>query len=174
MKRAAILIAVTVLVFAGCKPKADEVDKGGMQPAPAADMGTMEEVPAGDMGGMRPEPAGDDATSEFEKILAVEVLKLSIATLRKAVKLSPEKLKSYVAKNAAMNKANAEFGKKMVEMQKRIMKIKGAKKFLAEIQKDLAEKLKPLMKEMGELTKQYIKMTAAKGGTKDDMKPAPK
>jgi len=199
MKRAAILIAVTMLVFAGCKPKkkGDEGDKGGMNPAPMADMAAMEPAgdmaatePAGDMGGMRPAPAGDDATAEFDKILAknkelakimegiktlddlkkrrseyvklnVEILTLTIASLKKAVKASPEGFKAYVAKSASMNQTNADFGKKMVKMQRAIMKIKGAKKFLAKTQKELAEKLTPLVKEMGELTQEFSKKQAA-------------
>lgn len=205
MKRAAILIALTVLVFAGCKPKkkADEGDKGGMSPATMADMDAMD--PAGDLGGMRPAPAGDGATAELDKILAktkelakimegvktlddlkkkktdyvkinVEILKLKITTLKKAVKLSPEQLKAYVAKSIAMSKANAEFGQKMVELQKQIMKIEGAKEFLAATQKELAEQLTPLTKEIGVLAQQYMKKTAAMkaGPKKDDMKPAPK
>lgn len=214
MKKAAILIAVAVLAFAGCKPKKkdDKADKAGMTPAamnemaamdPAGDMGGM--APDGDMGGMRPVASGNDGTALFDKILAknkelgkimegiktlddlkkqkaayvklnVEILTLSIQTLRKAVKLSPEQLKAFVKKQAAMNTANADFGKKMVEMQKAIMKIKGAKKFVAETQKELAEKLKPLMKEMGELAKAYGKKLAEmnKAPKKDDMKPAAK
>jgi len=202
MKRAAILIAVTILVFAGCKAKTDKGDRGGMGPATMTDMDAMD--PAGDMGGMRPSPAGGDATAEFDKLLAknkelakimegiktlddlkrkksqyvkinVEILKLNIASLRKAVTLSPDQLKAYVAKSAAMNKTNADFGKKLVEMQKQVMEIKGARDFLAATQKELAEKLRPLTKEMNDLAQRYMKKTAAmnKGPKKDDTKPAP-
>jgi len=175
MKRAAILMTVTVMVLAGCtaKKKADGVDKGGKGPAPMADKG-----------GMRQAPAKSDATAEFDKILAknkelakimgeiktlddlkkkkpeyvklnVDILKLTIASLRKAVSLSPEQLRAYVTKYTAMNKANAEFGKKLVEMQQRVMKIEGAKKFITETQKSLAEKLKPLALEMRDLVTKY-------------------
>lgn len=211
MKRAVLVVAVSVLVCAGCKPKKKDAegDKGGMQPAamtamePAGDMGGM--APAGDMGGMGTAPAAGDATAEFDKILAlnkklakvmegiktlddlkkqrpdyvklnIEILKLTLVSLRKAVKLSPDQLKAYVAKQKAMNKANAEFGKNMMAMQKRIMKIEGAQKFIAATQKELAEKLKPLTKEMTELTKIFMKKVmpkANKGGDKVPPRPAP-
>lgn len=144
-----------------------------MNPAPMADMAAMD--PAGDMGGVRPAPAGDDATAEFDKILVknkelakimegiktlddlkkrrpeyvkinVEILTLTIASLRKAVKLSPEGLGAYVAKSASMNKANADFGKKMVEMQKAVMKIKGAKEFLATTQRNWPRSSSPSLR----------------------------
>ncbi len=181
MKRAVLLMAVTVVILAACTPKkkADEGDKGAMGPAPMADKGQA-----------RTAPAKDDSTAEFDKILTknkelakimegiktlddlkqkkaeyvklnVEILKLTIASLRKAVKLSAEQLKVYVTKNGAMNQANAEFGKKLVRTQQRILKIDGAKKFIADTQKELAEQLKPLAKEMRELMGQYsVKMKA--------------
>ncbi len=70
MKQTTILMAVTVMVLAGCtaKKKAESVDKGSMGPAPMADMGGTD--PVTDKGGMRPAPVGGDATAEFDKILA--------------------------------------------------------------------------------------------------------
>ncbi|MDY0002865.1 MAG: hypothetical protein RBU30_16320 [Polyangia bacterium] len=94
--------------------------------------------------------------------LSVEVLDLTIGSLREAVKMDKDKLKGYLAKAAQMNKANADFGKKMAEMQAEIMKIDGAKEFLDKLQKETAEKLKDkteeLMKLMQELGKRQAEL----------------
>jgi len=187
MKPVPILIAVTVVVLAGCQSpkKADESDKGSMEPAPMADMGPGDPAPKTDTAS---ETATD--TAEFARILSknkalakimegiktlddlkkmrpeyvklnVDILKLTIASLKKAVTLSPKRLRNYVAKYTAMNKANAEFGSKLVKIQKRVMKIEGAKKYIVETQKALGEQLKPLTSEMRDLAGQYMRKLKA-------------
>jgi chromosome segregation ATPase len=185
MKRMAVIVAVTGVLFAGCTPKkkTDEGDKGSTGPAPMADMGGM--TPAASTAA---ETAAD--TAEFSRILEknkalartmqsiktlddlkrtrpdyvkinIDILKLTIASLKKAVHLSPKRLRNYVAKYIEMNKANADFGKKLVQIQKRVMQLEGAKAYIAQTQKALAQKLKPLTTQMRELASQYMKKMKA-------------
>ena len=115
---------------------------------------------------------GIKSLAELEKrkpeylALSLEILEMTLASLREAVKMPKEKLKDYLTRAEQMNKANAEFGKKMAEMQAEILKIEGAKEFLAKLQKETAEKLKDktdeLMKLMQELGKRQAELQGDK------------
>jgi len=89
--------------------------------------------------------------------LNIDILKMSIASLKKALSISKEDALAYVTKSANLQRKNQALAAELISFNTKLAKIKGGKEYLMEIAKEVGKKTIPMVKEMQQLRQKLKK-----------------